>query len=118
MCLVLSILLTSISLPFSSCREIIFPPISAIHSPQQYLSPFKDDPAALLEGADFHGLSTFANLPYVKCMSPDEEVEKYDIAILGAPFDTVRFSLYILLWGSACVLCGLILEVEVGQQGW
>lgn len=70
-------------------RDVVFPPLAAVHTSQQYLSPFKDDPAVLLAGADFHGLSTYANLPYVKCMSAEEEVEKYDIAILGAPFDTV-----------------------------
>ena len=37
---------------------------------------------------DFLGLTTFANIPYVSCLS-DSSAEKYDIAILGAPFDTV-----------------------------
>ena len=37
---------------------------------------------------DFLGLTTFANIPYVSCLF-DSSVEKYDIAILGAPFDTV-----------------------------
>ncbi|CCC09222.1 unnamed protein product [Sordaria macrospora k-hell] len=37
----------------------------------------------------FHGLKTFGNLPYVKCFSDEEAAcKKYDIAILGAPFDT------------------------------
>jgi hypothetical protein len=42
-------------------------------------------------GSQFKGLLTYANLPYVNCLA-DDEVEhgsKYDIAILGAPFDTV-----------------------------
>jgi hypothetical protein len=40
--------------------------------------------------SEFFGLTTFANLPYVNCFKPDEnEASKYDIAILGAPFDTV-----------------------------
>ncbi|KAE9372747.1 arginase [Stipitochalara longipes BDJ] len=39
--------------------------------------------------SEFFGLTTFANLPYVNCFSPDEtDAAKYDIAILGAPFDT------------------------------
>ncbi|KAJ4395492.1 hypothetical protein N0V91_010804 [Didymella pomorum] len=39
--------------------------------------------------AKFGGLSTYANLPYVHCLAADsEDVEKFDIAILGAPFDT------------------------------
>jgi hypothetical protein len=38
----------------------------------------------------FAGLNTYANLPYVHCLARgSEEVEKFDIAILGAPFDTV-----------------------------
>lgn len=41
-----------------------------------------------ISGAKFRGLNTYANLPYVHCLSADE-VEEYDIAILGAPFDTV-----------------------------
>jgi hypothetical protein len=75
-------------------RDVVFPPLAAVHTSRQYFSPFKDDPAILLAGADFHGLSTYANLPYVKCMSSEEKVEKYDIAILGAPFDTVSFFVF------------------------
>lgn len=64
----------------------------------------------------FAGLTTFANLPYVHCLAADEDeeeeeddgkknkkekrkkkksvgVEKFDIAILGAPFDTVSLFL-------------------------
>lgn len=34
----------------------------------------------------FSGISTFAHLPHIRCLqNPDEE---YDVAILGAPFDT------------------------------
>jgi hypothetical protein len=45
----------------------------------------------IVSGSQFHGLKTFANLPYLNCFS-DEETQnsKYDIAIMGAPFDTVR----------------------------
>lgn len=71
----------------------------------------------------FAGLTTFANLPYVHCLAADDDeddeeedegeeedkkkrkkkksvgVEKFDIAILGAPFDTVSiflsFSLFL-----------------------
>lgn len=35
------------------------------------------------------GLTTFANIPYVACLSQNTHL-KYDIAVLGAPFDTVR----------------------------
>ncbi|KAI9702612.1 MAG: hypothetical protein M1836_001092 [Candelina mexicana] len=34
----------------------------------------------------FSGISTFAHLPHVKCLTHPEE--RYDIAIVGAPFDT------------------------------
>lgn len=71
----------------------------------------------------FAGLTTFANLPYVHCLAADEDdeeeeeegeddgrkknnkekrkkkrsggVEKFDIAILGAPFDTVSICLFL-----------------------
>lgn len=34
----------------------------------------------------FSGINTFAHLPHIRCLqNPDEE---YDIAVLGAPFDT------------------------------
>lgn len=34
----------------------------------------------------FSGINTFAHLPHTRCLqNPDEE---YDIAVLGAPFDT------------------------------
>lgn len=37
----------------------------------------------------FSGLMTYANLPYVHCLAgTGEDIEKYDIAIVGAPFDT------------------------------
>jgi len=40
--------------------------------------------------SEFFGLNTFANLPYVNCLAPPSTGDgTYDIAILGAPFDTV-----------------------------
>lgn len=70
--------------------------------------------------AKFAGLTTFANLPYVHCLAADEDdeeeeeededkkkkkkkkksvgVEKFDIAILGAPFDTVSIFLSLPLF--------------------
>ena len=38
---------------------------------------------------EFVGLTTFANLPYTNCLHEGKGVAAYDIAILGAPFDTV-----------------------------
>ncbi|KAK4464454.1 arginase, partial [Cladorrhinum samala] len=48
-----------------------------------------DDADALFETqrSDRYGLSTFASVPYVRCFEDDPEIA-YDIAILGAPFDT------------------------------
>jgi agmatinase len=49
-----------------------------------------DDFIDVTTNSEFFGLTTFANLPYVNCLNPDEtEAGRYDIAILGAPFDTV-----------------------------
>ncbi|ROW07913.1 hypothetical protein VMCG_03628 [Cytospora schulzeri] len=51
--------------------------------------PINDDDIDIVTGSQFHGLKTFANLPYVNCFSDEETREqRYDIAILGAPFDT------------------------------
>ncbi|KAH8906118.1 arginase family protein [Coniochaeta sp. PMI_546] len=48
----------------------------------------KDD-VDIITGSQFNGLKTFANLPYVNCFSDAEaKGKKYDIAIMGAPFDT------------------------------
>jgi agmatinase len=68
-------------------RDITFPPVSGFSSDQVTLG-FTSGPE--INYAKFAGLSTYANLPYVHCLAPEEEeVEKFDIAILGAPFDTV-----------------------------
>jgi agmatinase len=82
--LVISVLSSSIW-----TREIIFPPIAAVvrpngHSPQ-YMIANSDD--YLEQPGEFAGLSTYANLPFVHCTSAGA-VEAYDIAVLGAPFDT------------------------------
>lgn len=47
------------------------------------------DDIDIVTGSQFHGLKTFANLPYVNALSDEEaESNQYDIAVLGAPFDT------------------------------
>ena len=56
--------------------------------------PGPDDPLNLAKASAFMGLMTYANIPYVHCLADEasgEEYkgEKYDIAVLGAPFDTV-----------------------------
>lgn len=49
-----------------------------------------DSDVDIVSGSQFNGLRTYGNLPYVNCLSDAEaEGKAYDIAILGAPFDTV-----------------------------
>ena len=71
---------------FAFARDIIFPPVAG----------YQQNPIREFSGVDtstdsaFFGLTTFANLPYVHCLADEgRKVEKFDIAILGAPFDTV-----------------------------
>jgi agmatinase len=67
-------------------REITFPPVAAVQAP---LGVAEGNPADDLSAFLYSGLTTYANLPYAHCLADrDEDVEKYDIAILGAPFDT------------------------------
>ena len=56
---------------------------------------FNDGIIDVTTDSKFFGLNTFANLPYVNCLSPSTEGKRYDIAILGAPFDTVSISYFI-----------------------
>lgn len=71
-------------------RDILFPPVSGVQHPLQSESrdPLRD--IDISTGSAFGGLTTYANLPYVQCFSVEKEIEKFDIAFLGAPFDTVR----------------------------
>ncbi|OAL03810.1 Arginase/deacetylase [Phaeosphaeriaceae sp. SRC1lsM3a] len=65
-------------------REIVFAPTYG--QEQAILSRYNDPD---ISHAKFAGLDTFANLPYVHCLAEKSgDVEKFDIAILGAPFDT------------------------------
>jgi agmatinase len=74
-------------LALASAREISFPPVSG-HTTSDQLILGGNDPD--ISQPRFAGLNTYANLPYVHCLARgSEEVEKFDIAILGAPFDTV-----------------------------
>lgn len=69
-----------------------FPPVGVdTHQLRQRPLSSEDDDVDIVSGSQFWGIKTFANLPYLNCVS-DEETEdsKYDIAIVGAPFDTVR----------------------------
>ncbi|KAH7116160.1 arginase family protein [Dendryphion nanum] len=72
-------------LALCAAREITFPPIAGIAQQQV----FGQEAIDISTGSAFVGLTTFANLPYVHCLAGEnEDVEKFDIAILGAPFDT------------------------------
>ncbi|KAL9108838.1 MAG: hypothetical protein Q9227_006495 [Pyrenula ochraceoflavens] len=88
---VLLYLLSFINL--SASREVVFPPIAAVHpNGGSYQVPLaEDDPT--LETWGIAGLTTFANLPHVDCMSQEDKVPKYDVAFLGAPFDTLELHL-------------------------
>ncbi|KAF1950130.1 Arginase/deacetylase [Byssothecium circinans] len=67
-------------------REITFPPVSGFAGQEVFRASSGID---ITTGSAFAGLTTYANLPYVHCLAKEgEEVERYDIAILGAPFDT------------------------------
>ncbi len=58
------------------------------HTQHRFTLEDKDD-IDIVTGSQFNGLRTFANLPYVNCFSDAEaKGKKYDIAIMGAPFDT------------------------------
>lgn len=71
----------------TGAREIVFPPVSGYTTDQAILGGYNDPD---ISQPKFAGLMTYANLPYVHCLAADgEEVETFDIAILGAPFDTV-----------------------------
>lgn len=89
--LILSLLLCLVNL--GNSRDIAFPPVSGIgRTPGQI--PFRlqeendDDVDLTTDGVG--GLTSFAHLPYVPCFvaKADEDIDKYDIAVLGAPFDT------------------------------
>lgn len=74
----------------ASAREIVFPPIAGVQHP---FVAYNADESLDISGALYLGLTTYGNLPYVHCLAADDEaVEKYDIAILGAPFDTVGWA--------------------------
>ena len=79
--------LALVIVPGILAREITFPPVIGIQQ------SFGSD--AVGEDLDlslpmFNGLTTYAHTPYVHCLGKeDADVQKYDIAILGAPFDTV-----------------------------
>ncbi|KAK0335941.1 hypothetical protein LTR91_023128 [Friedmanniomyces endolithicus] len=67
-------------------REITFPAVSGVQHP---LGTMNSGTGMDLSTALYSGLVTYANLPYVHCLADENtEIEAYDIAIVGAPFDT------------------------------
>ena len=92
--------LCALNVPFLYAREIVFPPTSGYvpqYGPQQQLGAHNGFAGAADDDvfpSMFSGLLTFDNLPYVHCLRGGEEAElsddeKFDIAVIGAPFDTV-----------------------------
>lgn len=75
-------------------REVVFPPVAGIADPVPGQAPLRLDNEAEdevdLSTDATGGLTSFGHLPYVPCFAdkPDQEIDKYDIAVLGAPFDT------------------------------
>jgi hypothetical protein len=53
-----------------------------------HIAHWDDDAIDISTGAKAFGLTTFANLPYMNCFD-EAKIGSYDIAIMGAPFDTV-----------------------------
>ncbi|KAI0517131.1 arginase [Xylaria bambusicola] len=82
----------AVLLGVSRAREWQFPQAAAAAAAQQPLGRVSDDndDVDILYGSQFNGLNTYARVPYVNCLSNEEVANgaKYDIAILGAPFDT------------------------------
>ncbi|KAL5336590.1 agmatinase 1 [Aspergillus crustosus] len=72
-------------------REITFPPLAAINPThnQLPLAGYDKTDIDITTGSQFSGLTTFARTPYVNCfVDSAAQNTPYDIAILGAPFDT------------------------------
>lgn len=70
-------------------------PASLLLVKHDYEYPDKDDlrdlngSAVLYRGGEFGGLNTFAHVPYANCFDPDLfDKEKFDIAVVGSPFDS------------------------------
>jgi len=63
---------------------------SPSHNSEHELFRVSTEPADDIVTA-YAGITTFAHLPFINCLNPvyeEEAKEKFDIAIVGAPFDT------------------------------
>jgi hypothetical protein len=92
-------------IPLAVARDIVFPQSSSFDQQPIFEQNGIDinGDIDISTGSAFAGLTTYANLPYVHCLAAkDEEVGKYDIAILGAPFDTVSslLSQFLDVWNT------------------
>jgi len=87
-----SLLTTTILLPLAAlARDITFPPLAPqLQGHQLPLQHQEPKIPFVIPTPQFHGLTTFASMPYVYCLNEagGEAVEGFDIAFLGAPFDT------------------------------
>ncbi|QIX01557.1 hypothetical protein AMS68_007074 [Peltaster fructicola] len=72
----------------ATARDIAFPKLSPYQNSLAAATFDEISNGADISSARFHGMTTYANTPYVHCLSNDSHIEVYDIAILGAPFDT------------------------------
>ncbi|KAJ9199077.1 hypothetical protein DTO164E3_4781 [Paecilomyces variotii] len=81
--------LSSIFALTCSAREIVFPRVAGIAGNSHQVPVELTETVDIVTGSQFSGLTTFAHLPYVNCFVDTEaENNTYDIAFLGAPFDT------------------------------
>jgi hypothetical protein len=85
--LLFALCMSGVVLPVASHRNEYAAAHEIPHLHQAFMG---DDFIDVTTDSEFFGLTTFANLPYVNCLKADEtDGGRYDIAILGAPFDTV-----------------------------
>jgi len=66
-------------------------PLDYVRYPYQAMYPGDDSVTA---DAIFSGITTFAKLPWVQCLTKDKDVP-FDIAFLGAPFVSLLLSYHV-----------------------
>ena len=105
-------------------REITFPPVAGVQQPLGGFGVNEVDPRPDIDPSVFYGLTTYANLPYVHCLANnDQDIEHYDIAILGTPFDTgvtarpgARFGPTGIRLGSRRISPDFAYSIETGKN--
>ncbi|KLJ05998.1 agmatinase [Blastomyces silverae] len=84
-----SLFLLQLLAELTLAADIVFPPVAAIHGAASQAPLGLEDTIDIVSDSQFSGLMTFANVPYVNCFVDSEaEKQRYDIAFMGAPFDT------------------------------